>query len=1111
MDGQYKCGDFCRYLSTFRVERGSEFSHTSIVKPSGAYYIPAEEETQFFHLYKQAMLFNDDLHMTEKHRSISPILIDLDFRFELDDKNIKRQFTENHILHIIKAYVSALNELVEYSHADIYVMLKPYPVIDKGMVKDGIHIVIPNIVTKPVVQYMIRKTVLPHIKEILKDLEVKNNIEDIVDEAVIERNNWQMYGSTKPNCDKYKVTNIFSYDPTQDTLVATSLQEDDCGYVEALSIRNKFKETHVKIEKTQQVSEYELTLKKTRKMKMEGPAFQTNQNLRKNTVDNLDHIKKVIDLLDARRAESYIEWIRVGWCLRNIDHRLLDNWIEFSKKSPKFVEGECERMWSYMRDEGLGVGTLYMWAKVDNPTGFTELQKTDMSELVYRSTSETHHDIAKVVHFLYKYDFVCCSIKNNFWYEFRSHRWVSNDCGFGLRSKISTEVVREYSLAAANYNMRAASTEVEAEQQRLLDIAKKLNGIALKLKQSPFKDNIIKECREMFYVEKFEEKLDSRPHLIGFLNGVYDLQANEFREGRPDDYISLTTGINYVPLNLEHPCVRDIHRFLSQIFTKPHIKEYVLLLLASFINGSIKEERFHIWTGSGCFAADTPVLMYDGRSVPVQNVRIGDMLMGDDGTPRKVHDLYTGYSDMYRIRPYHGASFEVNGEHVLAVHNVRTNTIEKMIVREYMMRDGKKDMRLFRPSKVDFASAPTECSLDMIPHLGCIPEEFKVNDIATRRACLASIIDASGSFDVSGSVEFIRDVIWLARSLGVACFENEDCTRVSLKGRALYDIPVKNVLHDMVDPTEDMFIPFDIERVDDNYFYGFQLDGNHLFVLGDGHFIVQSNSNGKSKLIDLFESCIGDYSCKFPVTLLTQKRAASNAANTELARAKGRRFACLQEPAEDEKLNIGLMKELTGGDKIMARAIYREPIEFKPQFKMILTCNHLPNVPSDDGGTWRRLRVVEFTSKFTENPNPENPNEFPVDLEISGKFEDWKEHFMALLIQYHNRYLKEGIKEPEEVLKCTKEYQKNNDIILEFVESELEQHAQSFLIINEVMAQFKIWARDSAPNFKLNKKKDLVTGVSKTLGKHVIVNRIEGWKGWRFKIIADSFQDDLDN
>lgn len=853
---QYKPGDFCRYLNTFKVEKGSEHTHTSIVKPSGAFYIPAEEEEIFYRLYKSAMLCNDDLHLTEKHRDVSPVIIDLDFRFAISDDNIKRKINAKHILDIVTVYSKAIYDYVDVNTpVHLYVMQKPYPVIDKGLVKDGIHIVVPDVVTTPVVQYAIRKNVMASLKDIFDPLGIQNSIEDVIDEAVIERNNWQMYGSSKPNCDTYKVTHVYAC--LNEVVDHINVNHNDTDIVELLSIRNKFDTTPLKIEKQEDLKRFEELCRKTKKVKMDGPAFQSNQNLRKNTIDNIEYVKKVVKLLDPNRANSYQEWIRIGWCLRNIDHRLLESWIEFSKQSSKFMEGECERLWAYMRDDGLGLGTLYMWAKHDNPVAMTELVKTDLSNLIYRSTSETHHDIAKVVYFMYKYDYVCSSIKNNFWYEFKHHRWVNSDCGFSLRSKISNEVVREYSLAAANYNTRAAQEDVEAEQQRFLDIAKKLNSIALKLKQSPFKDNIIKECREMFYVEKFEEKLDSKCHLIGFLNGVYDLQTFEFRDGRPDDYISLTCGINYVPLNQEHPCYRNIQKFLSQIFTKPHIKEYVLMLLSSFLNGGIKEERFHIWTGTG--------------------------------------------------------------------------------------------------------------------------------------------------------------------------------------------------------------------------------------------------ANGKSKLIDLFEQCFGEYCCKFPITLLTQKRAASNAATSELARAKGKRFACLQEPAEDEKLNIGLMKELTGGDKIMARLIYKEPIEFKPQFKMILTCNHLPNVPSDDGGTWRRLRVVEFTSKFTDNPNPDNENEFPIDMEISKYFEDWKEHFMSMLIEYHKKYVTEGIEEPEDVLRCTKEYQKNNDIVLEFIEAEYERFDAGYLPVGDAVAYFKTWVKDNLPSFKVGRKKDVVTAMSKTFGKYVTVNKVEGWKGWRCK------------
>ena len=263
-------------------------------------------------------------------------------------------------------------------------------------------------------------------------------------------------------------------------------------------------------------------------------------------------------------------------------------------------------------------------------------------------------------------------------------------------------------------------------------------------------------------------------------------------------------------------------------------------------------------------------------------------------------------------------------------------------------------------------------------------------------------------------------------------------------------------------------------------------------------------------MVDLFEQSFGEYCCKLPITLLTQKRAASNAATSELARTKGKRFACLQEPGEDEKLNVGLMKELTGGDKIMARQIYKEPIEFKPQFKMILTCNQLPNVPANDNGTWRRLRVVEFTSRFVETPNPEDPNEFKMDMELHNKFDVWREYFMGLLILYYRKYAENGIEEPEEVLACTKEYQRNNDIYLDFVEQELERNDLGFTSLNQITNCFRSWMKDNSIAQVSLKKRDVTTNFMKALGKTVVVSNVEGYKGWQFKTHGMEIRDDLE-
>jgi P4 family phage/plasmid primase-like protien len=258
-----------------------------------------------------------------------------------------------------------------------------------------------------------------------------------------------------------------------------------------------------------------------------------------------------------------------------------------------------------------------------------------------------------------------------------------------------------------------------------------------------------------------------------------------------------------------------------------------------------------------------------------------------------------------------------------------------------------------------------------------------------------------------------------------------------------------------------------------------------------------SGSNSKSVLVELFEKSYGDYCCKFPITLLTQKRCASNAANSELARAKGKRFACLQEPSEDEKINIGLMKELSGGDKIMARALYKEPFEFVPQFKMLLLCNQLPHVPSDDGGTWRRIRVVEFTSKFVEEPS--GPNEFVIDYDLTSRMEEWREHFMALLIHYYKKYQVEGITEPAEVMKCTTDYKSQNDHMAYFMHTYFEKKDSAFLSLDEAHVELRNYIKDDAIPIKMMSKPELDRYMVKHMSKCVVNCGVKGYKGWRLK------------
>jgi P4 family phage/plasmid primase-like protien len=207
----------------------------------------------------------------------------------------------------------------------------------------------------------------------------------------------------------------------------------------------------------------------------------------------------------------------------------------------------------------------------------------------------------------------------------------------------------------------------------------------------------------------------------------------------------------------------------------------------------------------------------------------------------------------------------------------------------------------------------------------------------------------------------------------------------------------------------------------------------------------------------------------------------------------------MQEPGESEKLNIGLMKELTGGDRILVRGLYKEPVEFRPQFKMVMTCNELPEVPSDDGGTWRRIRVIEYTSKFCETPNANNPREFPLDLELNDKIERWADTFISMLIDRHSKLDPKDIVEPAEVRIATEGYKKNNDVIGQFLSEKLvrDDTATERVMLQNLYNDFKLWCSNVVPKGKkVPDRNQIKAYMEKLYGVYSVNN--PGWKGVRY-------------
>jgi phage/plasmid-associated DNA primase len=193
---------------------------------------------------------------------------------------------------------------------------------------------------------------------------------------------------------------------------------------------------------------------------------------------------------------------------------------------------------------------------------------------------------------------------------------------------------------------------------------------------------------------------------------------------------------------------------------------------------------------------------------------------------------------------------------------------------------------------------------------------------------------------------------------------------------------------------------------------------------------VGCGSNGKSVISALFRMALGEYAVAIPVSLFTQKRAESGRAMPELSRTGGRRVAFISEPSHNETLNLGIVKEVTGGDAMFTRGLYESGSEITCNFVPILLCNVLPSVTDTSHGAWRRLVSVTFPTLFVESPI--RPNEKRLDPHVDETLEAMADLFSTLLATGH--YITgDSVSIPKECLMTTDAYKTESDFYAEYI------------------------------------------------------------------------------
>jgi P4 family phage/plasmid primase-like protien len=229
------------------------------------------------------------------------------------------------------------------------------------------------------------------------------------------------------------------------------------------------------------------------------------------------------------------------------------------------------------------------------------------------------------------------------------------------------------------------------------------------------------------------------------------------------------------------------------------------------------------------------------------------------------------------------------------------------------------------------------------------------------------------------------------------------------------------------------------------------------------HMYTGAGQNGKSVLVNLMGILLGDYKGDVPLSLLTQSRTKIGGLSPELLELKGTRMAVIQEPSMGDVINEGVMKQLTGGDKVQARSPYNPTTTiFVPQFKLIICSNCLMEIKTQDHGTWRRVRVCEFEALFTDNPVHDNilkPYQFLLDVDIADKFSQWKETFMVLLIEIV--FETEGrISKCSKVMNASMKYKHSQNVVSDYMNTYLSKDTESensYILKQALYEKFCIW------------------------------------------------------
>lgn len=608
-----------KILTNTRVN-GEYHTHVSMINPVGTFQINRNTMEAFWDSYCTSIKEDEKCNfgIAEKLQVHFPILVDFDLKFHFsEEKDVSRLYTQSQLESVVRDYQEVIRSIVndyEAKHSICFVLEKPaYKIMsgDNEYIKSGFHLHFPYVFLSKSDHEV---HLLPRIKKMLnKSKSFKNlgieNAGDLVDNCYI-KNPWLLYGSKKSeSMESYKLTTI--YDEQRDSISLGDALKDykiyDSDEVEIVLREDNYEFYLPRILSVvpwfRQITELKPNLQSL--IKISNSSSQKKDYVVKNMTETLEKASKFLSIMSDIRCTDYSNWMHIGWALYNISNGSengLALWLNFSSKcSEKFKESECISIWDKMQknDSPVTIGTLAYFARQDNPVSYSKIIASYTDEYIKQSLDGSHNDLAKACFERYGTEFVCASISQNLWYQYCNHRWKKIEEGVFLRQKLSEDIVKLFKERQDDLYAKMSKCSNESDKNIYTGQLKQVQKMINSLKSTPFKANVMKECKDVFYDEKFLKNLDKNKWIIGFQNGVYDLNKNCFREGLPEDYISLQMPINYSEYSEDDQMVHEVHDFLTKIFPDRQVRDYFLDISSEVFVGGNKRKHVYFWSGEG--------------------------------------------------------------------------------------------------------------------------------------------------------------------------------------------------------------------------------------------------------------------------------------------------------------------------------------------------------------------------------------------------------------------------------------------------------------------------------------------------------------------------------